>query len=109
MTDAQRQIQVGQMVRMKGSTSDWKVRHVYDDGVTVTSDTDMNWIRLHFFRWSEVILPEPPKAKPGVVYRSKNDWRYKAIGRLDGRLVSINPYDSDFGLPSEWEEDPVQP
>ncbi len=87
MTTEQAKVKPGDAVTVGVARIPVVVRSVYPDGIAATDeqtpDGTLGW-KLYFYRWQSVNLPEPPKAKPGVIYRHCD--ASKAVGLADGRL-----------------------
>lgn len=101
-TPAQRRVQPGDTIRSQGNPYEWQVLCVREDGVEVDASPHA-LVYVLFVPWSQVILPDPPKAKPGVLYRHEPTGRL-GVGRTVGSLyVAVNDHQSPFD-PDEWEE-----
>jgi len=108
MTEPQQRVKPGDRVTIKMMSLE-NIREVLlttDSGVVVRGNgrTEAGAC-VRFWPWSQVILPEPPKAKPGVVYRSNFD--SLRIGTASGRLAAYcwfpsYPDKREIDFTSEW-------
>lgn len=104
MTEQQQKVTVGQVVTLKHGFGKRTVLLVCDDGLLTIAGTDKQ--APHFWPWDEVILPEPPKAKPGVRYRIEGPTgNQDGVGSTDGRVWAFG-ISSVFIVPftDQWRE-----
>lgn len=80
-------VKVGQIVKTKDCS--WTVMRLHEHGIEAARQkdqySDAQWIG--FLLWSELILPEQPKAQPGAVYMGPHGNRY--VGLADGTITWI--------------------
>lgn len=109
MTSEQERVKPGQMVRLSGCADGQQfVVAVSDFGVMSTRTTDGHGI-VHSHPWRDVILPEPPKAKPGVRYQWAADHvlvdgYFNGVGLVDGRIFSVRSQGIHTFKPELWRE-----